>query len=173
MFPKELQPNGEEKIDLPNGESVFLPMCNQTFELWSGPPVAFDYGGKPILDFNGKPCFAELAILQLLLGSGWEGVWIESYGGVHFLRDMPQKWSLKAGNVEIPPDKKLLLERIWKAGETTACFDVCAWHDDQTCFFEAKRSGKDRLTGAQLKFIKGALKCNISPESLIIVEWTA
>jgi hypothetical protein len=170
--PEELRPTGTMDVTLPSGTVVRLSICRPVFSKWEGAPLAFDYGGKPVLNYKDEACFAELVILRLLLENHWEGVWVETYGGAHFLRSMPQGWNLQSEHVEIPSDKHELLRRIWKAGKTTACFDVFAWRGDQVCFFEGKHAGKDRLTGAQLKFIEGALGCGILPEQLVIVEWS-
>jgi len=48
--------------------------------------------------------------------------------------------------------------------ETTACFDVFAWHENEILFCEAKEARKDRLTRGQEKFIEGALICGVSPD---------
>lgn len=170
-IPKELQPTGTMEVNLSNGTTVLLPVCHPVFSLWSGPPVSFDYGKKPILDHKGEACFAELVILRILLDHGWDGVWVETYGGTHYLRTMPNEWKLGSEHVSIPADKEGLLRRIWKTARTTACFDVFAWRDGQILFCEAKRTGKDRLTAAQQKFIEGALACGVSPKELLIVEW--
>ena len=110
-------------------------------------------------------------VLRLLLDYGWDGVWGETYGGTHYLRSMPHTWSLKSEHTSISEDKEELLQRIWKTAKTTACFDVFAWHGNQLVFFEAKRTGKDKLTSAQIRFIQGALTCGVPPEALLIVEW--
>ncbi|MDO8514228.1 MAG: hypothetical protein Q7S50_01660 [bacterium] len=160
------------EIALPNGAKVSLPLCHPYFPLWDGPTVSFDYGKKPVLDYNGEACFAELIILRLLCEHGWEGVWVETYGGTHYLRTMPTEWALKSEHVAIPEDKEELLRKIWNIAKTTSCFDVFVWHGDQVLFCEAKRVGKDSLTKAQLRFIEGALACGMVPEQLLIVEWT-
>lgn len=139
--------------------------------MWHGAAPTFDFGRKPILNFQGKPVFAELAILRLLQADGWEGAWIETYGGTHYLRDMPADWKLQSGHVTIPAEREALLKRIWGKGKTTACFDVMVWKDNQVLFCEAKRKKKDRLTDAQYKFIEGALECGVRPEQFLIVEW--
>ena len=41
-------------------------------------------------DCDGEACFAELVILRLLLKSGWHGVWVEAFGGTHYLQTMPE-----------------------------------------------------------------------------------
>jgi|CXWL01.1.fsa_nt_gi hypothetical protein len=170
-FPKELQPTDKIEIQLSNGTVVNLPVAHPKFSAWEGPPVNFDYGKKPILNYKEKTCFAELVILRLLLDHGWDGVWVETYGGVHYLRSMPQAWNLQSEHILIPQDKEDLLQKIWKTAKTTACFDVLAWQGDKLVFFEAKRKGKDKLTSAQIRFIEGSLACGISPEALVIVEW--
>lgn len=170
-FPIELQPTDKLEIRLSDNTIVNLPVAHLIFPVWKGLPVNFDYGNKPILNYKGEACFAELAILRLLLDGGWDGVWVESYGGTHYLRSMPKAWNLQSEHISIPQDKEDLLQKIWKTAKTTACFDVLVWHDNQIVFFEAKRTGKDKLTSAQIRFIEGALACGVLPESLIITEW--
>ena len=171
--PKELQQEGTMEVLLLNGARVSLPVCHPTFSLWKGPPVNFDYGKKPVLNYKNEACFAELVILRILIEHGWDGVWVETYGGTHYLRTMPNEWKLKSEHVSIPRDKEELLQKIWKTAKTTACFDVFAWRDNQILFCEAKRKGKDKLTNAQIRFIDGVLECGISSESILIVEWTS
>lgn len=170
-LPAQLKQIDHFIIHLQNGESVELPVCRPIFHKWLGETVAFDYGNKPILDFKGKPYFAELIILNLLLERGWSGAWIETYGGTHFLRSMPNAWNLNSEHISIPDDKAELLEKIRKTAGTTACFDVFAWKNDEFLFCESKHAKKDRLTSAQIKFIEGALACGIPKDSLLIAEW--
>ena len=172
-LPTGLTPTDTVDIKLEDGSVATLPVCHPTFTLWDGAPVSFDYGNKPILEYNGEACFAELVILKTLVADGWNGVWVETYGGTHYLRTMPDGWAVKAGHVSIPEDKEAILKKIWDTAKTTACFDVFAWKGDDILLCEAKRTGKDKLTDAQIRFIDGALKCDIKPESLLIVEWTA
>ena len=155
-----------------SGATISLPRCRPTFPAWAGNPPDFDFGKKPLIDLNGHPVFAELYILDLLQTVGWDGVWVETYGGTHYLRTMPKAWSLGSEHIAIPADKEALLKKIWTTAKTTACFDVLAWRGDQLLFCEVKRTGKDKLTDAQVRFIKGALACGIPPASLLIVEWS-
>lgn len=171
ILPLELTPSGTMTISLPSGNTVDLPVCHPTFPKWLGELPNFDYGKKPIVNYKEKGVFAELAILELLLDSGWNGVWVETYGGVHFLKDMPTSWKLSQHNISIPSEKEVLLRNIWKTGKTTACFDVFVWKDNDILFCEGKHKGKDRLTKAQTKFIEGALACGVPIQSLMIVEW--
>ena len=63
-----------------------------------------------------------------------DGVWVETYGGTHYLRTMPTDWNLDSDHVLIPADKEHLLKTIWNTAKTYACFDVFAWRDDQMTF---------------------------------------
>lgn len=171
-IPNELRPTETTGVLLPGGVTVSLPVCRPVFSLWNGPLISFDYGKKPVLNYKGEACFAELVILRMFLENGWDGIWVETYGGTHYLRTMPNEWKLGSEHVSIPADKEELLQKIWKTAKTTACFDVLAWNNGQILFCEAKRAKKDRLTDAQLRFIEGALACGISVKSLLIVEWT-
>jgi hypothetical protein len=170
-LPDILKPTDELEVFLPSGTMIDLPICHPIFTKRTGNSSDFDYGRKPLLDYKSKAYFAELIILNLLLENGWDGVWVESYGGTHFLRSMPKDWNLQSEHVTIPKEKETMLREIWKRGGTKACFDVFAWKGDQLLFFEGKRSKKDRLTRAQLKFIEGALNYGLSASQLIIVEW--
>jgi hypothetical protein len=171
-LPPQLQPREKTKIPFPSGETVMLPLCRPNFPLWKGNSPAFRYGSKPVLEHRGEPCFAELAILNLLIDAGWEGVWVATYGGTHYVRTMPEQWNLNSQNISITEEKEQILRRIWKTGKTRACFDVFAWRGDQILFCEAKHSGKDKLTKGQYKFIHAALSCGVSPDQMLIVEWT-
>lgn len=164
-------PSRIEKIILSSGESIEVKKYFLKFKAWQGDKPVFDFGRKPIIDFDNEACFAELAILRLFLKNGWQGAWVETYGGTHFLNSMPTSWSLKSEHIPIPDEKENLLKTIWKNGKTKACFDVLLWRDNQVLFCEAKRIKKDRLTEAQKKFIQGALACRIPLSSFLVVEW--
>lgn len=170
-LPSILMPDGEISVSLPSGKAADLPTCHPKFSLWKGPVVDFDYGGKPLIDYNDEPIFAELAILRVLLEDGWNGAWVETYGGIHFLREMPNSWKLLSHSIDIPQEKREIISQIQKTAKTSACFDVFAWKGSRILFCEAKNKGKDKLTIGQLKFIEGALSCGISSESLLIAEW--
>jgi len=60
---------------LSSGEVVSVVKRHLSLKLWNGAPVPDTYGGKAVLDYNGQPLFAELVVLRMLEGDGWEGVW--------------------------------------------------------------------------------------------------
>jgi hypothetical protein len=159
------------RIKLLDGTKIELPISRPKFNIWNGENI-FNYGGKPLLKYKGEAYFAELLIAKLLINNGLNAVWIETYGGTHYLRSMPNNWNLQSEHISIPQDKEDLLKRIQRQSKTTACFDVLAWDcEDNIIFLEAKHFKKDKLTKPQLKFIKGVLDCGFNPDNFIIVEW--
>lgn len=169
--PQSLRPTGLSNIEIERGRQVALPLCHPKFDLWRGLPPPFTYGRKPVLDYAGKALFPELVILRLLQKWGWDGVWVSSYGGVKFLRDMPQDTSL-SNAVALPPERQVLFDKIQvTAGIKGGCFDVMAWQGDLVLFLEAKRRGHDRLRDSQRRWIKGVLSIGLTTDALMIVEW--
>jgi hypothetical protein len=171
LLPPELQPTDAIEVTLPSGTVAQLPLCRPIFSPWTGAPLDFSFGGKPALNYDQEVCFAELAILRTLVKHGWGGVWVEAFGGTHFLNTMPKSWSIRGGRASIPEEKEAILKRIWQTSGTTACFDVFAWKGSEVLLCEAKRQGKDNLTDAQLRFIEGALACGIPLNSFLVAEW--
>lgn len=169
-IPKDFNIVDSLNVEFENGLGVKLPITRPKFRAWKGECV-FDYGGKPLLDYNGEACFAELLIARLLIDNGLNAVWVETYGGIHYLRSMPKDWKLKTEHISIPQDKEDFLKKIWRQSKTTACFDVLAWDDENIILLEAKHLKKDNLTNPQIKFIKGAIDCGVDCNNLLIVEW--
>ena len=109
LIPSQLSIPENIAVSLPSGAKATLPLYHTVFKKWIGELPNFNFGNKPIIDYEGKAVFAELAILKLFTASGWEGVWVETYGGVHFLQDMPESWKLSQSHISIPKDKESLL----------------------------------------------------------------
>ena len=170
-LPIQMIPAKGKLVSLPSGGTVTLPVCQPVFLRWNGKPPAFRFGRKPIVDDGGMPVFAELALLNLLRSTGWDGVWVSAFGGIHFLREMPSDWKLASHHIAIPKEKEDVLRRIWKAAGAKACFDVFAWRDSDILFCEAKYR-KDQLTEPERKFIEGALRCELGSDSLLVAEWS-
>jgi hypothetical protein len=79
QYPQELVPTEYEEIRLLTEQVVSIPKTRPVFEPWRGEPLKDTYGGKQVIDSNGEPVFAELAILRLLQVEGWEGAWIDTF----------------------------------------------------------------------------------------------
>lgn len=168
MFPKNLEPNSIEIIRLLSGEEIQIPKATPCFEKWFGETFGDTYGNKTILDYNGEPVFAELAILRIFQDDGWSGVWVDTYR---------KKYRTGYWNnnhvIELPPDKQMLLDNIYKdAGSIKGCWDVLCWRKKTVVFAESKRLSKDKIRETQVKWLEAALNYGLNKESsFLIVEW--
>jgi len=154
------------ELKLPSGETALISKCSRLFLRWQGTPISDTYGGKAVLDFNGEPVFAELAILGVLRESGWDGVWVDTYRR-KFRRSMPPDYC------DLPSHAHELYDRIRRAngGKVSGCFDVLAWKGQDYLFVEAKRRSKDFTRRTQRAWIEAALNSGIPLDSLLICEW--
>jgi len=153
-------------IRLPSGRSADVPRCRYLFKPWKGQPIRDTYGGKAVLEFDGKPVFAELAILGTIQRAGWDGVWVDTYRK-KFRRSLPPDCCV------LPSHAQELYERIRRAngGKISGCFDVFAWNAGKHLFIESKRESKDSIQITQKAWIEAALRCDVSLDSLLICEW--
>ena len=78
-YPESLIPDSLETLLLPSGNEVYLPRARPTFKQWTGEFKGDTYGNKPLVDMDGEPMFAELAILRHLQKDGWDGVWVDTF----------------------------------------------------------------------------------------------
>lgn len=138
-----------------------------------GPPPNFTFGRKPVLTHGGQPVFAELLILRLLEKYGWTGVWVSSYGGIKFIREMPKDYPLIQVSPQLPETQISLIHKIQgRSDQRGGCFDVFAWQDENVIFCEAKRSKEDRIRPSQRRWIEAAITVGIPLHSLLVVEWS-
>ncbi len=140
------QANGVESFSLAPGRVVNVPKFFIHFREWArknerGRPFTLEgrpidtYHGKPVLDYRGEPVFAELAILRLLESEGWEGRWVDSFGGVKFRTGL-----LNQPLCALPAGPKALFDNIAAAKRSRGgCWDVFAWRGKEFLFAEAKR----------------------------------
>src|SRR6516225_4051294 len=132
-----------ERLLLPSGRIVDVPKATPSFSVWRGEQPADRYGKKPVLDFEGRMAFAELAILWSLQKSGWNGVWVDTYRR-KFRADY---WN--APPVELPPEPKALLDRIAgvRGGRDRGTWDVFCWRAANTCL--QNRNGRIMTTSSR------------------------
>jgi len=164
-LPDLLRPAKSVAVKLPSGRSFDLPHCYPTFPEWSESNSTYTFGGKQLLNYAGRPVFAELYVLRLLQDHGWDGVWVSSYRR-RYLRDMPADSKLR-NHVSLEPEREATLRKI--AAKWGGCFDVFAWHGNEAIFCECKRQKRDRLRPSQLAWIDAAL--NAGATNLLVVEW--
>jgi hypothetical protein len=126
------------------------------------------YGGKPVLDANGHPAFAELLILQRLKQAGWSGVWVDTFRRTyrrHYWRNEPK--------ITLPERVQQSLNATTDAnGSASGCFDVCAWTDEHLLSAEAKRKHHDAIRETQKEWLNRALNVGMGINSFLIVEWS-
>ena len=117
IYPKLLEPKTVENVRRTSGGEIQIPKSTTCFNEWSGDSFAATYGNKTILNLDGEPAFAELAILRIFQNDGWNGVWVDTYRSKY----RTEYWENKNG-VELPADKQTLLENIYKiAGSVKGC----------------------------------------------------
>jgi hypothetical protein len=164
-YPASLQPTTTETLEFESGLSVLVPKATPMFSKWRGALIKDTYGKKTVLEFDGRPGFAELIILWTLQKEGWQGVWVDrsvyrtGYWNSSSQRALPRKPS------SIPAE-------IWNLPETpSGVWDVFCWRRDRVVFAESKKSKKDKMRPSQLLFAESALKVGLPLDSLLIVDW--
>ncbi len=167
-LPACLAPTATESVVLPSGATVLLPKATPRFRAWKGPAPADRYGGKALLDFEGRPTFAELFILWTLQSAGWQGAWVDTY----HRRFRSGYWD-DAPDVVLPGRPSAVLEAIYaKARSRSGAFDVVAWRDGHILFAESKWRGKDHIRDTQRRWVEAALTVGVALDQLLIVEWS-
>jgi hypothetical protein len=166
-YPASLQPTTTESMTLPSGRSVAFPKATPTFPRWPADFVGKTYGGKAVLDFNGRPAFAELVILWTLQNEGWQGVWVDkTVFRTGYWNSPPQK--------SLPPKPSSLSDEVWNLAKTPpGVWDVFCWQDDKVLFAESKRGKRDRIRPSQRLFAESALNVGLPLDSFLFVEWKA
>ena len=161
-------------LKLPSGTTVDVPTCLVDFKAWTrkdknGRAIKLDSSvistwNKEVLDHQGEPVFAELAILRVLTADGWDGRWVTPHKFRTGLLDQPQ--------CELPPEQDALFRRIATAkGSLRGCWDVFAWRESAVLFVEAKRNKKDKISQDQKEWLEAAMKVGVSLAHFLIVEW--
>ncbi|HWD90084.1 MAG TPA: hypothetical protein VG367_18280 [Mucilaginibacter sp.] len=182
-FPSLLTPTDCEVISF-NGQTIELPKTIITFKQWKGVSIAYTFGGKPLIDFDGIPVFAELAIMKLFKISGWQARWIETCGSpdknpFHFSDWDPTKLKLTEQNRDMIQDDSILklLDAISILNSKTygysysGCWDVVGWRGDKILFAESKRTNKDRFRETQHKWLSAGMMSGLDSNNFLVVEW--
>lgn len=155
-----------EKLALSSGHIARVRKTLLRFAPWRGPSIRDTYGNKAVLDFHGKPLFAELVILRLLQRAGWEGVWVDTYRRTF-------RQSLPPSRCDLPPDAQNFFERIVRAndGRRGGCWDIFAWKGRRYLFVESKRRHRDSIRATQINWYESARKVGVTANSFLILEW--
>lgn len=178
MFPKLLQPNGTEDFII-SDKIVKIPKCTIQFKKWEGIELKETFGNKPVIDMGGKPMFAELAIMNLFIQSGWQAIWVETYARLNKEPFYMSEWDFEKSyknQINLPIKGKKILEMLAEIAKLNnnsygGCWDVLGWNGKQILFAESKRFKKDRVQQTQNRWLFAALQYRLKPENFMIVQW--
>ncbi len=165
-YPERINPTSTEKFHLLSGNVVAIQKSFLSFERWHGEPVNDTYNNKPVVNYNSKPAFAELAILRIFESDGWQGVWVDTYRGKFRTEYFPKN------EVYLPNEQKIVLQSIYAAnGSRKGCWDVFCWKESKHIFTESKWQGHDNIRDTQRHWLEAAIKCGMPMDSFLVVEW--
>jgi hypothetical protein len=168
-LPESLRPTATEIFELRSGDRVEVAKATPRFTRWSGDPPPSDYGGKPIVDYQGRPAFAELAILWSLQDDGWDGAWVTHRAGGVVYRDNLMHYAPRSALAE---SLTTALARIHAVRSTHAgTWDVCCQRSNAFVFVESKRRGRDRIRPEQTDWLEAALSLGLPTDAFLVVEW--
>ena len=154
-------------FSLSSGNQVAMQKYFLTFDSWKGAPIPNTYNGKAVIDWNGEPIFAELAVLRLFQSHGWEGVWVDSYRRKYRV-GLPDV----VDSVGLPERQRGLIESIRaKTGRSGGCWDVLVWKGDTTLFLELKRQKKDNIQSTQIEWLAATIGLGLTADNFSLVEW--
>lgn len=155
-----------------------IPKVNIAIEKWCGPGLRNTFGNKQLLDFDGKPMFAELAVVRMFMNEGRNARWVCTYGRGKMNPFLLTEWE----DDEYKKQKHVQIEDsfVVSAMESIAvnndnsfsgCWDVVAWKNNRLLFAELKRKGKDRIRSTQISWFDAALKSGLSIDDFLFIEW--
>ena len=156
-----------ETFSLSSGEQISIQKYFLNFNQWKGKSIPNTYNGKAVIDWNGEPVFAELAVLRLFQSHGWDGVWVDSYRR-KFRVGLPDV----VDPISLPNEKQLLVDSLKKrTGRSGGCWDVMLWKDEYILFVELKRQKRDKIQASQIRWLEAALSIGYSERNFALVEW--
>ncbi|WP_156126510.1 hypothetical protein [Hymenobacter sp. DG25B] len=155
-----------------------VPKVELQLRRWAGAPICSTFGNKPLIDFGGRPVFAELCVYELIRLSGWQARWVETYGAGTMTPNHFTAWAdagLAGQQHEPITDPKIqdLLQKIAQANGNSyaGCWDVVGWKGEAIVFAELKRLKKDRIRATQPRWLEAGLQIGLQPENFLLVEW--
>jgi hypothetical protein len=151
-----------------NGRAIPIDKYLFRFQRWPQPHDFDTYGGKPLLNLNGEPLFAELVLLRLLERQGYKGVWVDTFR-TKFWQGLP--------GLAAPVVPELIIldayNKIYrlKGGPGAGCFDIIAYREGHFVFAELKRKTKDAIRPTQVEWLEAALNAEFHKPTVFIAEW--
>lgn len=136
------------------------------------------FGGKALVEVDGRAQVAEVAILRAFEEAGWQGRWVETYAKPALCPGLWRAWQAEGptAQVHLSIEEAWVnehLERIAAANGNTysGCWDVVVWKNDRLLFVESKRAKRDALRDTQLRWREAALRCGCMEGDFVVVEW--
>ena len=151
-----------------NIEGFLVKKSFRELQVWDGVPINDTYGNKPILNYKGKPLFAELFALKLYNEKGYNGVWVDTFKR-KFRTELPEN---KESTILLPEFIQEKLNTINPSGKMSGTWDLILWKGNKIEFVELKRKGKDKIRNTQIEFLKRALNAEIEIDNFEIFEWS-
>lgn len=124
---------------------------------------------KPTILVDGRPSWAEFALVRALERAGWEARWIKNWLG-------GREPCVDVGRAEaMPRVAQAMFDRIDRQAASRTgggAWDVFVWHDDRCLLLESKkyRSG-DALRPGQVAWLGAGLAVGLLIDAFAIVEY--
>lgn len=179
LYPEGLEPDREELIP---GLEVTVPSINLVFKRWRGKPIRDDFGGKPVVDYEGRPMFAEIAIVQMAVKAGWSAFWQQAYplrqSGPYYYADWREDAARKDQATTSSLDSSFhqdLQARIarYNSNSYRGCWDIIAWNGEgRTLYIESKQFKTDSIRDSQVRWFSACLSAGLKKrENFLVVQW--
>jgi hypothetical protein len=168
-LPDFLKPTAVERFQLLGDGIIDVKKATLQFAPWRGPAISSTYGGKAVVDFRGRPAFAELAVLWGLIDTGWQGCWVTHGRTRHIYRTglMHEK---PVGSLPDPLEQ-VLRETRRVLGTGAGVWDVAVKNGDDLLFVECKRLRRDAIRAEQVTWLDAALRMGVPREFFLVAEW--
>lgn len=179
-YPQGLEPDHEEIIP---GLEVTVPGVNLVFKRWNGKPIRDDFGGRQAVDYEGRPVFAEIAMVQMAVKAGWSAFWQQAYpirqSGPYYYADWKEdavrKDQTAAGSLDSPyhQDLQASIAR-YNSNSFRGCWDIIAWNGEgrRTLYIKSKHFGKDSIRDSQVRWFSACLSAGLKKrENFLVVQW--
>lgn len=180
LYPKGLEPDHEELIP---GLEVAVPGINLVFKCWNGKPIRDDFGGRQIVDYEGRPVFAEIAIVRMAVKAGWSAFWQQAYpirqSGPYYYADWKEdtvrKDQTAASSLDSSyhQDLQASIAR-YNSNSFRGCWDIIAWNREgrRTLYIKSKQFEKDSIRDSQVRWFSACLSAGLKKkENFLVVQW--
>ncbi|MBP6731536.1 MAG: hypothetical protein KA149_05725 [Chitinophagales bacterium] len=177
MYPYALNPVYSQAFKIGDHE-VEVPKCVLRFQYWEGKRFKDTFGGRIMIAVDGEPVFPEVNLLNQFMADGWQSRWLVTYGRAKSTPLYLSGWqddTLANQQPEPIEEENIakLMAAIAKAngGSYMGCWDTLHWKDDEVIFAQSKRNNKDKITPANVNWLKAALSVGLTPDNFLIVQW--